>query len=236
MAKPRLLDLFCGAGGAAMGYHEAGFDVVGVDINRQPHYPFQFVQADCMTIENFAGIDAIHASPPCQSYTRKSANWGRARKNVIEHPDLIAPVRDMLIKTGLPFVIENVIGAPLEGRPVILCGTQFGLRIIKHRQFEANWDLRPCEAPCDHSDVYNPWSGKGRSAVEHRAAQGTPWIPQCGGASRKAGVTGDLNNAIPPAFTKFIGEQLLKYIVRQDISRKLACEMSGTPQRAVAHG
>ena len=208
MAKPRLLDLYCGAGGAGMGYHRAGFDVVGMDINRQPHYPFQFVEADCLTIECFAGIDAIHASPPCQAYTRKSATWGRERKNVIEHPDLLGPTRDMLEATGLPYVIENVMGAPMRC-DVMLCGTMFGLRIIKHRQFEANFPIAALLPSCDHSDVYNPWSGKGRSAEEHRAAQGTPWIPQCGGASRKAGVTGDLNNAIPPAYTEWLGAHLM---------------------------
>jgi hypothetical protein len=91
----------------------------------------------------------------------------------------------------------------------MLCGTMFGLRIIKHRQFECSFPVGGLLPDCDHRDVYNPWSGKGRSAREHREAQGTPWIPQCGGASRKAGYTGDLNNAIPPAFTQFIGEQLM---------------------------
>lgn len=213
-AKPRLLDLFCGAGGAAMGYHRAGFDVVGMDINPQPNYPFQFIEADCLTIENFFGITAIHASPPCQSYTRKTATWGRARVNEIKHPDLLAATREMLEGTGLPYVIENVMGAPMR-RDIVLCGTQFGLRIIKHRQFEANWPLRECEALCDHSDVYNPWSGKGRSAAEHRLAQGTPWIPTSGGASRAKGKTGDLNNAIPPAYTEFIGKQLMAYVIEK---------------------
>jgi DNA (cytosine-5)-methyltransferase 1 len=206
-----LLDLFCGAGGAAMGYHEAGFDVVGVDINPQPHYPFQFVQGDCLAIENFFGIDAIHASPPCQVHTRKAADWGRKRVHWPDHHDLIPQTRAILQSTGIPYVIENVVGAPLRS-DALLCGTMFGLRIIKHRQFEASFPL-PCLLPsCDHSDIYNPWSGKGRSAKEHREAQGTPWIPQCGGASRKAGVTGDLNNAIPPAYTKWIGEALLAHL------------------------
>lgn len=209
--RPRLLDLFCGAGGAAMGYHRAGFDVVGVDINPQPHYPFEFVQADCLDLNKsfgFLGIDAIHASPPCQSYTRKAANWGRKRVNHIEHPDLLDPTRKMLDLTGLPYIIENVMGAPMRC-DVMLCGTMFGLRIIKHRQFELNFPIAYILPDCDHSDVYNPWSGKGRSAKEHREAQGTPWIPQCGGASRKAGVTGDLNNAIPPAYTEWLGAHLL---------------------------
>ncbi len=213
MSRPRLLDLFCGAGGAAMGYHQAGFDVVGVDINRQPNYPFEFNQGDVLGLDRafVASFDAIHASPPCQAYTRKSANWGRERKHWIEHPDLIEPTRAVLMASGLPYVIENVIGAPMR-QDLMLCGTMLGLRIIKHRQFEASFPLFALLPECDHSDVYNPWQGKGRSAREHREAQGTPWIPQCGGASRKAGYTGDLNNAIPPAYTEFIGRQLLAHI------------------------
>jgi hypothetical protein len=212
----RLLDLFCGAGGAAMGYHRAGFEVVGVDINPQPHYPFEFHQMNCLDLclPALRSFDAIHASPPCQAYTRKAANWGRARKNVIEHPDLLGPTRELLDAAGLPYVIENVIGAPMRC-DVMLCGTMFGLRIIKHRQFELNFPIAYFLPSCDHSDVYNPWSGKGRSAKEHREAQGTPWIPQCGGASRKAGVTGDLNNAIPPAYTEWLGDHLAHEVRRR---------------------
>lgn len=190
-----------------MGYHRAGFDVVGVDVNAQPHYPFEFVQADAMAFP-LDGFDAIHASPPCQLYTRKSATWGRERKHWEEHPDLIGPTRERLEASGLPYVIENVEGAPLRGT-LMLCGSMFGLRIRKHRIFEANWDM-PMMAPaaCDHRDLYNPWSGAGRTADKLRAAQGTPWIPMHGGASRKAGITGDLDNAIPPAYTEFIGRSL----------------------------
>lgn len=190
-----------------MGYHRAGFEVVGVDINRQPHYPFEFIQADAMTFP-FDGFDVIHASPPCQKYTRKSATWGRARVREIEHPDLLGPIRDRLIESGKPFVIENVPGAPIR-HDLELCGSMFGLRIRKHRFFEANWPLPGQPAECNHSDLYNPWSGKGRSAKEHREAQGTPWIPQAGGASRLKGVTGDVNNAIPPAYTEYIGKALM---------------------------
>jgi hypothetical protein len=210
--KPRLLDLYCGAGGSACGYQRAGFHVTGVDINRQPHFcGDEFIQADVLGLDSrfwARGFDAIHASPPCQAYTRKASTWGRERKNVIEHPDLLGVTRELLIATGLPYVIENVIGAPMRA-DVTLCGTQFGLRIIKHRQFETSFRFAYMLPPCDHSDVYNPWSGKGRSAAEHREAQGTPWIPQCGGASRKAGVTGDLNNAIPPAYTEWLGKHLM---------------------------
>src|SRR5438105_2072147 len=103
MSRPLLLDLFCGAGGAAMGYHEAGFDVVGVDIKPQPHYPFEFWQGDAMRFRemfNLSMMDAIHASPPCQGYSNL--------RRKIEHPRLIAPVRERLEAAGLPYVIENI--------------------------------------------------------------------------------------------------------------------------------
>src|SRR5512140_2399640 len=104
--KPILLDLFCGAGGAAMGYHRAGFDVVGVDIKPQPHYPFEFHQADALTFP-LAGFDAIHASPPCQAYSAMRTTWN-ARN---DHPDLLPPTRAMLEAANIPWVIENVPGA-----------------------------------------------------------------------------------------------------------------------------
>jgi DNA (cytosine-5)-methyltransferase 1 len=210
VSRPRLLDLFCGAGGAAMGYHRAGFDVVGVDINPQPHYPFEFHQADALEY-HLRGFDAIHASPPCQAYTHKTSTWGRARRNEYIHPDLLDAVRCRLDLALVPYVIENVKGSPLRGQ-IMLCGTMFGLRIRKHRYFEANWSLPLPLMNCDHSNVYNPWSGAGRTAQQFRDAQDTQWIPLGGGDSRLSGVTGDLSNAIPPAYTEFIGRQLLQAI------------------------
>jgi C-5 cytosine-specific DNA methylase len=217
MTKLRVLDLFCGAGGAAMGYHRAGFEVVGVDINPQPHYPFEFHEGDALAFDA-AGFDAIHASPPCQAYTRKAAEWGRKRTHWIEHPDLLEPTRQKLITSGLPYVIENVVGAPMRA-DVTLCGTMFGLPIIKHRQFETSFPIFAMLPSCNHANVYNPWSGKGRSADKLRAAMDTPWIPMSGGASRKAGVTGDLFNAIPPAFTHWIGERLQGFILSQKMEK-----------------
>ena len=117
----RLLDLFCGAGGAAMGYHRAGFDVVGVDIKPQPHYPYEFIQADAMTYP-LDGFDAVHASPPCQHYSMVVRNFGYADR----HPDLLAATRDKLQRDGLPWVIENVPGAPMRA-DYRLCGCMFGL-------------------------------------------------------------------------------------------------------------
>lgn len=194
-----------------MGYHRAGWDVVGVDINPQPHFPFLFVQGDALAFarRNWRSFDAIHASPPCQLYTRKNATWGRRRTHWIEHPDLLGPTRDMLDTTGSPYVIENVMGAPMRA-DLVLCGTMFGLTIRKHRQFESNVALPMPPRPCsDHSECYDPWSGEGRSAAKLREAMGIDWLPISGGASRKAGYTGDLFNAIPPAYTEWIGRGLL---------------------------
>ena len=205
--KPLLLDLFCGGGGAAMGYAKAGFEVVGVDINRQPNYPFSFHQADALEFP-LEGFTAIHASPPCQAYTRKSANWGRARTNEIPHPNLLAPTRARLIASGVPYVIENVPGAPIDAQ-LMLCGSMFGLKIQKHRLFEGNWSMPLAPAVCSHEGLYNPWQGSGRSAQKLRDAQDIQWLPISGGASRKAGYTGDLFNAIPPAYTEFIGRALM---------------------------
>jgi len=133
----KLLDLFCGAGGAAMGYSHAGFDeIVGVDINPQRRYPFQFVQADALEYlaEHGHEFDAIHASPPCQGYSiMRNLPWLRYK----EYPLLIDPVRDLLEATEKPWVIENVMGAHLEAG--WLCGTMFGLRFYRHRLFETNW-------------------------------------------------------------------------------------------------
>jgi DNA (cytosine-5)-methyltransferase 1 len=224
MTKPRLLDLFCGAGGAAMGYHRAGFEVVGVDIKPQPHYPFEFVRADAVDwlYENGApsirlSFDAIHASPPCQRYSDLAKRNG----NGDDWPDLVAPVRALLDVTGLPWVIENVEGAPLSP-DLILCGTMFpGLRVLRHRVFEFS-DPRIGEAlrlpHAMHPLVYTrdkrkahygkldphvafvSVNGGGNApVVEKRAAMGVDW-PMTGH---------EVNEAIPPAYTEFIGRQLL---------------------------
>ena len=201
----RLLDLYCGAGGAAMGYWRAGFEIVGVDIQKQPNFPFKFIQADALTFP-LDGFDAIHASPPCQAY---SMIGKRIWKNSAAHPDLIEPTRARLQAAGVPFVIENVEGAPLENA-LMLCGTMFGLRIRKHRWFELGGFAIDSVPKCTskHEDVYNPWHGDGRKVRDFRIAQGTTWIPMNGGASRKTGRTGDVSNAIPPAYTKWLGRRL----------------------------
>lgn len=207
----RLLDLFCKGGGAAMGYHRAGFEVVGVDIEPQPHYPFEFIQADALTVD-LAGFDVIHASPPCQGWSTKTMDKSR-------HPKLIAPIRERLIAAGVPYVIENVDGAKGELiDPIRLCGSSFGLRVRRHRWFESNV---PLIAPaCDHAwqdadkrfelydhgrwfksgivHVFGTGGGKGR---EHWAeAMGIDWATPA-----------EMAEAIPPAYTEHIGRQLMAW-------------------------
>lgn len=200
--KPRLLDLFCGAGGAAMGYHRAGFEIVGVDIEPQSDFPFEFHQADAMTF-SLDGFDAIHASPPCQTFSEMQ----KIHKNQAEHPNLVAPTRERLGQRL--YVIENVVGAPLID-PILLCGTFFGLRIVRHRLFEANWPLSAPTIDCNHSNIYDPWHGGpgGRSANQFRAAMGIDWMHDAGGGKRR----GTLSQAIPPAYTEWTGAQFMAHL------------------------
>jgi len=159
MNRPKLLDLFCGAGGAGMGYYRAGFDVVGVDIKCQPRYPFEFIQADALAYIAAHGweYDAIHASPPCQSHSRITPKYALHR-----HVDLIPHTRFFLEALGLPYVIENVAGARATLRnPIMLCGSQFGLKVYRHRLFESNVLLfEPAHYP--HRDQ-TPRAGHGIS-------------------------------------------------------------------------
>jgi DNA (cytosine-5)-methyltransferase 1 len=212
--RPRLLDLFCCEGGAAVGYHRAGFDVVGVDITPQPRYPFEMVVADALALdpEFIAGFDAVHASPPCQAYSDLAKRNGNAH----EWPTLIEPVRHRLQASGVPYVIENVEGAPLID-PVTLCGTMFdGLRVIRHRLFESNVPLATPPHPphplvfthdkrkthygmLDQNTAFVQVTGGGNCTVANkRDAMGMPWASGRG-----------CNEAIPPAYTEWIGLQLL---------------------------
>jgi len=142
----RLLDLFCGAGGASEGYRRAGFEVVGVDIRKQPHYPFEFVKKYvlCLTTHYLKGFDAIHASPPCQKFTayrRKGLHVGEG------YPNLIPEIRRQLTKTGVPWVIENVMGAPLEN-PIRLCGSSFGLDVRRASKIQTRNKQKEPEEDC----------------------------------------------------------------------------------------
>lgn len=212
--KPRLLDLFCCAGGAALGYSRAGFEVVGVDIDPQPNYPLPFVQADALALDPkfIAKFDAIHASPPCQSYS----DLAKRNKNADEWPRLIEPVRHLLVRSGLFYIIENVDGAPLIN-PVVLCGTMFeGLRVLRHRLFETNFpvlvpphgkhpkchtmDKRKAHygKTDDMRDFVSVNGGGNCSVAAARDAMGIHWMNK-----------NELNEAIPPVYTQFIGEQLI---------------------------
>jgi DNA (cytosine-5)-methyltransferase 1 len=223
--RPRLLDLFCGAGGAAVGYHRAGFEVVGVDIKPQPRYPFTFIQADVLEwmdveIQAPARFQAIHASPPCQLFTAYQRTG-----NVGEHPDLIAETRDLLDEIGLPYVIENVEGAPLI-YPVMICGTMFDppMEIQRHRLFETNWPLDPPMWPCRHKlngrDRYPGGRSKSRTGSSRGKVRATieigSWDIPKPIQSHAMGIDWmtleELSEAIPPAYTEFIGAQLLAHI------------------------
>lgn len=208
----RLLDLFSGAGGAGMGYHQTGFDVVGVDIAEQPNYPFFFVQMDAIEFVTEFGhkFDVIHASPPCQAHS----TLGKGNNNNSEkYPDFLDATRQALKATGKPYVIENVPSAPLID-PITLCGEMFGLRVIRHRLFESNHLLMQPEhikhrgrvAGWRHGEkfdgpyfaVYGNGGGKG-SLEEWREAMQMPWCQ----------TKLEIAEAIPPAYTRYIGEQLL---------------------------
>lgn len=215
-SEPGMLDLYCGAGGAAKGYADAGFTVVGVDIHPQPRYPYRFIQFDALSYleivmaqaENgFHPWAAIHASPPCQRYSRMSnARPGLAAK----YPALIGPTRSRLEKIGLPYVIENVVGAPLID-PITLCGWTFGYETYRHRQFESNINLlepvhRKHETPAARAGHWEPGkfvsvSGNYAPIALSRKVMDIDWMTRP-----------ELAEAIPPYFTRYIGTQLLDYL------------------------
>jgi DNA (cytosine-5)-methyltransferase 1 len=204
--RPVLLDLFCGAGGAGMGYYQAGFDVVGIDIELQLNYPFIFYQREAIKylLKNGKQFDIIHASPPCQAYSRC------ARLNKTKHPDMIAQVRNALQDTvpNKPWIIENVEGSPLIN-PILLCGNSFELGTYRHRLFESSVKLiEPA-----HKFHDKPITKMGRlpklgemmhivgnfsGILDANKAMGIGWMSQQ-----------EIREAIPPAYTKYIGEQLL---------------------------
>lgn len=222
--RPLLLDLFSGAGGCAMGYYRAGFDVVGVDNRPQPHYPFRFIQADALLYLYAQGrkYDAVHASPPCQRYSIANNIAKRT-----DHPDLIHQVRDLVLATQKPFVIENVPRAPLKN-PIIVCGLALGLAVKRRRLFESNFPLTGTKCPKGHRDEYVSVCGHAVGVPANRK-----WVTVCGGGAgngpstdghrrRRADVAlarqamgidwmtrDELAQAIPPAYTEHVGRQLL---------------------------
>lgn len=228
MTSKKALDLFCGAGGAAMGLHQAGFIVTGIDLHDQPHFlwPERFIQKDAMTtpINFLRQFDFIWASPPCQAHSVMR----RGRWQDREHPDLIAPTRDLLNAAGVPYVIENVVGAPLNN-PVMLFGSMFGLQtqhgsqLRRHRLFEATF---PIEQPkCKHNKGSVIGVYGGGQHPERRVPATIGVYGNSGGSSNRDGIqmfgtqdrrdamgiqwmTGkELSQAIPPAYSKYIAEQ-----------------------------
>jgi DNA (cytosine-5)-methyltransferase 1 len=216
--KFRLLDLFCCAGGAGVGYSRAGFEVVGIDIRPQPNYPLPFIQTDALNLDPkfIATFDAIHASPPCQSYSDLAKRNG----NADEWPRLVEPVRDVLVKSGLPYVIENVEGAPLKN-PIMLCGTMFrGLRVLRHRLFETNFPILTPKHGAhpkvhtfdkrkshfgktnDMRDFVQVTGGGNCTIAAARDAMGIDWMTK-----------NEMNEAIPPAYSRFVGKQLMAYLL-----------------------
>jgi hypothetical protein len=207
---PRLLDLFCGAGGAAMGYHRAGFEVVGVDHLPQPRYPFEFHQADALEFlagANAGDYDAVHASPPCQAHSAGAKMRGTAGL----HPDLLPATRDLLARFGLPYVIENVVGAPMPSF-VTLCGEMFGLGVIRHRRFECSELLWQPHHPKHRGAV----SDGHYATVAGHGGDGSNAFPVWAAAMQIGWMTKEeLAQAIPPAYTEWIGRQLLTQLETQ---------------------
>jgi DNA (cytosine-5)-methyltransferase 1 len=217
----RLLDLFCCAGGAGMGYHVAGFDVTGVDINPQPNYPFDFMQADVLTLDvGFLRLfDAIHASPPCQGYSSM-----RHVPNTVGAPLLIEEVRRLLQKADRPFIIENVEQAGWAmGDPIVLCGSMFDLgteghELRRHRLFESNIKIS-APGPCRHSaqPVVGVYGGhaRRRSAVHGGRKTKDTWKHGHKHAMQDAmgmrwGTCTEISEAIPPSYTEHLGRQLME--------------------------
>lgn len=226
MRRPRALDLFCCAGGAGMGLHRAGFEVVGVDIRPQPNYPFEFIQADALTYP-LDGFDFVWASPPCQAHTSM-----KTMHNAKDHEDLIPATRARLVASGIPWAMENVMGAPLKN-PIMLCGTMFGLgvddaELRRHRLFETSEPIL-LVPQCQHGaratigiyggharnrkrrtiGVYGEGCRDSRRKMDRgvedfsiedgRAAMGIDWM-----------TTAELSQAIPPVYSEFIGREAIR--------------------------
>ena len=221
----RALDLFCCSGGASMGLHQAGFEVVGVDIAPRPRYPFEFHQADALTFP-LHGFDFIWASPPCQGYsshvTSRSSRWTPTKGK--DEPRLIDAIRERLVASGALWTIENVAGARQALRsPFQLCGAMFGLPIARHRWFEANFlMMTPAHAPC--RGIANRFAAqRGWEARDMRVAgKGR----RAGTSDRWAEIMGidwpmtqsEMSEAIPPAYGEFIGRAAIRHIEAQRLA------------------
>jgi DNA (cytosine-5)-methyltransferase 1 len=210
MEKLKLLDLYCGGGGAGYGYEQAGFDVTGVDLYPQPKHRGKFIQADAIEYlaAHYRQYDVVHASPPCQAYSMASMQF---RKQGKQYVDLISETRTALIAIGKPYVIENVPGSPLLN-PVELCGAMFDMHTYRHRLFESNITLK---AP-EHPKHIAPNAKMGRKPKPGEFIQ---YVGHFSGVGLVQEMTGlywlgqsELAQSIPPQYTQYIGQQLIEYL------------------------
>lgn len=208
--KPRLLDLYCGGGGASFGYDLAGFEVTGVDIVEQSNYVGDFVCDDAITFLNEFGheYDVIHASPPCQQYSKSTSDQ---RTRGITYPDLVGPTRDALITCGKPYIIENVVGAPLID-PILLCGAMFNIPTYRHRLFECSFPISAPQHPKHVAKV-------NRIGIRPKADEYIEYIGHFPGKDIVAAFTGltwlttnQLAQSIPPQYTRYIGRRTLELL------------------------
>jgi DNA (cytosine-5)-methyltransferase 1 len=224
--RPKLLDTFCCAGGAAMGYHQAGFEPYGIDIKPQPHYPFPFlcmdalealdrlIKGEALTFSNgetlyLRDFAAIHASPPCQFGSMATQQWRAAGR---EYPNLISPTRKQLVKSGLAYIIENVVGEPHLHNPIKINASLFQMRIRRTRYFETSFPMDFFLLPKEEPSHFR----MGRPVTETSIITPVGHFSGCAIAMKRMEIDwmnqGELAQAIPPVYTKFIGEHLLKAI------------------------
>jgi DNA (cytosine-5)-methyltransferase 1 len=228
----RVLDLYCGAGMAADGYYDAGFDVVGWDVRHQPSYPFQFHRGSALDVledrEYLRGFDLIHASPPCQAHTR-AKHLREAQGGKSKYDDLLTPTLELLRDCGVPWVVENVVGAPGMEGAVIECGSAYGLKVRRHRLFLASFPL--VGSGCKHKEQGKP------VGVYHTMGDTCKGVCKktgklvIGGSTAKTveegrdamGVTrpitwNELKEGFPPAYTRHVGEQAMAYLLRRVVA------------------